>query len=175
MQPELSIHVIRVVYNFLDVFLKELSRLPPKWENECSIDLVLGTQPIDILMSLMNRIELRELHHQLLALQRKKFIRYSSSSWGAPVLLTERKDGTLRLCINYQELNRATIKKRYLLPHINNLFDWLLGTLMFFKVHLKSGFHQIRVWTENISKMTFYCWYNHFKFQVMPLGLINIQ
>ena len=103
----------------------------------------------------------------------KGFIRPSTSPWGAPVLFTKNKVKTLRLCIDYRQLNRVTIKNRYPLPRIDDLFDQLKGARVYSKIDLRTGYHQSRVREADIPKTTFRTRYGHFKFTVMPFGLTN--
>ena len=101
------------------------------------------------------------------------FIRQSISPWGAPVLFAKKKSKTLQLCIDYRQLNRATIKNRYPLLRIDDLFDQLRGARVYFKLDLCTSYHQLRVSEADISKTTFRTWYGHFEFTVMPFGLMN--
>ncbi|GKF24951.1 putative reverse transcriptase domain-containing protein [Tanacetum coccineum] len=117
--------------------------------------------------------ELQELSTQLQELSDKGFIRPSSSPWGAPVLFVKKKDGSFRMCINYRKLNKLTLKNRYPLPRIDNLFDQLQGSRVYSKIDLRSGYHQLRVREEDIPKMVFRTRYGHYEFQVMPFGLTN--
>ncbi|GJS11984.1 putative reverse transcriptase domain-containing protein [Tanacetum coccineum] len=103
----------------------------------------------------------------------KEFIRPSSSPWGAPVLFVKKKDGYFQMCIDYHELNKLTVKNRYPLPIIDDLFDQLQGSRVYSKIDLRSGYHQLRVREEDIPKMAFRTRYGHYKFQVMPFGLTN--
>ncbi|GJZ61239.1 putative reverse transcriptase domain-containing protein [Tanacetum coccineum] len=105
--------------------------------------------------------------------QVKGFIRPSSSLLGAPVLFVKNKDGSFRMCIDYRELNKMTIKNRYPLPIIDDLFDQLQGSSMYSKINLRSGYHQLRIKEKDIPITTFRTQYGHFKFQVMPFGLTN--
>lgn len=114
-----------------------------------------------------------ELSRQLQELLDKKFIRPSVSPWGAPVLFVKKKDGTTRMCIDYRELNQVTIKNKYPLPRINDLFDQLQGTQVFSKINLRSGYHRLRVRAENIAKTAFHTRYGHYEFLVMPFRLTN--
>nr|GFC87255.1 retrotransposon protein, putative, Ty3-gypsy subclass [Tanacetum cinerariifolium] len=116
---------------------------------------------------------MKELAEQLQELSDKGFIRPNSSPWGAPVLFVKRKDGSFRLCINYRELNKLTVKNRYPLPRIDDLFDQLQGSSVYSKIDLQSGYHQLRVRKEDIPKTAFRTRYGHYEFQVMPFGLTN--
>ena len=103
----------------------------------------------------------------------KGFIRPSTSPWGAPVLFAKKKDKTLRLCIDYRQLNRVTIKNRYPLPRIDDLFDPLRGARVYSKIDLRTGYHQLRVRDTDIPNTAFRTRYGHFEFTVMPFGLTN--
>ncbi|GKF19777.1 putative reverse transcriptase domain-containing protein [Tanacetum coccineum] len=117
--------------------------------------------------------ELQELSTQLHELSNKGFIRPSSSPWGAPILFFKKKDGSFRMCIDYRELNKLTVKNRYPLPRINDLFDPLQGSRVYSKIDLRSGYHQLRVREEDIPKTAFRARYGHYEFQVMQFGLTN--
>ncbi|GJX31817.1 putative reverse transcriptase domain-containing protein [Tanacetum coccineum] len=114
-----------------------------------------------------------ELSEQLQELSDKRFIRPSSSPWGAPVLFVKKKDGSFRMCIDYRELNKLTVKNRYPLPRIDDLFDQLQGSSIYSKIDLRSGYHQLRVREQDIPKTAFRTRYGHYEFQVMPFGLTN--
>nr|GFB23182.1 putative reverse transcriptase domain-containing protein [Tanacetum cinerariifolium] len=116
---------------------------------------------------------MKDLSEQLKELSDKGFIRPSSSPWGAPVLFVKKKDGSFRMCIDFRELNKLTVKNRYLLPRIDDLFDQLQGSSVYSKIDLGSGYHQLRVREEDISKTTFRTRYGHYEFYVMPFGLTN--
>ncbi|GJY36989.1 putative reverse transcriptase domain-containing protein [Tanacetum coccineum] len=117
--------------------------------------------------------EMKELSEQLQELSDKGFIRPSSSPWGAPVLFVKKKDGSFWMCIDYRELNKLTVKNRYPLPRIDDLFDQLQGSSVYSKIDLRSGYHQLRVREEDIPKTAFRTRYGHYEFQVMPFGLTN--
>jgi hypothetical protein len=161
------------VNEFLDVFPDDITSLPPEREIEFSIDLMPGAQPISVAPYRMSPVELRELKSQLEELLRKHFIRPSVSPWGAPVLLVKKKDGTMRLCIDYRQLNKVTIKNKYPLPRIDDLLDQLKGATVFSKIDLRSGYHQIRIRSSDVSKTAFRTRYGHYEFLVMPFGVTN--
>ena len=117
--------------------------------------------------------EMLELKKQVQELEDSGFVRPSTSPWGAPVLFVKKKDETLRLCIDYRELNKVTIKNRYPLPQIDDLFDQLQGSTTFSKIDLRSGYHQLLVRPEDITKTAFRTRYGHYEFLVMPFGLTN--
>jgi len=117
--------------------------------------------------------ELTELKKHLEDLLDKKFVRPSVSPWGAPMLLVKKKDGSMRLCIDYRQLNKVTIKNRYPLPRIDDLMDQLVGAHMFSKIDLRSGYHQIKVKNEDMQKTAFRTRYGHYEYTVMPFGVTN--
>jgi hypothetical protein len=102
-------------------------------------------------------------------LLKKGYIRPSASPWGAPVLFVKKKDGTLRLCINFRQLNKSIVKNKYPILRIDNLFDQLRGEHIFLKIDLRSGYHQVRIKEENIHKTTFRTMYGHYEFIVVHL------
>ena len=117
--------------------------------------------------------ELKELKSQLQELLDKGFIRPSVSPWGAPVLFVKKKDGTLRMCIDYRQINKVTVKNKYPLPRIEDLFDQLKGAGVFSKIDLRSGYYQLRVKEGDVPKTAFRTRYGHYEFLVMPFGLTN--
>ena len=121
----------------------------------------------------MAPVELQELRVQLQELLDKGFIRLSTSPWGAPVLFAKKADKTLRPCIDYRRFNKVTIKNRYPLSRIDDLFDQLRGARVYSKIDLRIGYHQLRVRETDIPKTTFRTRYGHFEFTVMPFGLTN--
>ena len=116
---------------------------------------------------------MKELKTQLEELLDKGFIRLSTSQWGAPVLFVKKKYDTLRLYIDYRKLKRVTVKNKYPLPRIDDLFDQLKGARYFSKTDLRTGYHQLRVREEDVPKTAFRIRYGHFEFLVMPFALIN--
>src|SRR4030067_2552849 len=128
-----------VVNEFLDVFPDDVADLPPEREVDFSIDLVPGTSPVSMVPYRMSTTELSELKKQLEELLEKKFIRPRISPWGAPVLLVKTEDGSMRLCVDYRQLNKVTVKNKYPLPRIDDLMDQLGGACVFSKIDLRSG------------------------------------
>ncbi|GJX72891.1 putative reverse transcriptase domain-containing protein [Tanacetum coccineum] len=137
------------------------------------IDLVPGAAPVARAHYRLAPSEMKELSEQLKELSDKGFIRPSSSPWGAPILFVKKKDGSFRMCIDYRELNKLTVKNHYPLPRIDDLFDQLQGSSVYSKIDLRSGYHQLRVREEDIPKTAFRTRYGHYEFQVMPFGLTN--
>ncbi|KAL0541480.1 hypothetical protein IC582_021525 [Cucumis melo] len=172
-EADVSLSSEPVVRDYPDVFPEELPGLPPHREVEFAIELELGTVPISRAPYRMAPAELKELKVQLQELLDKGFIRPSVSPWGAPVLFVKKKDGSMRLCIDYRELNKVTVKNRYPLPRIDDLFDQLQGATVFSKIDLRSGYHQLRIKDEDVPKTAFRSRYGHYEFIVMSFGLTN--
>ena len=106
-------------------------------------------------------------------LQEKGFIRPSSSPWGAPVIFVDKKDGTQRMCVDYWSLNEVTIKNKYMLPRIDDLFNQLRGACVFSKIDLHSGYHQLKIRATDIPKIAFTMRYGLYEYTVMSFGLTN--
>ncbi|KAI3797676.1 hypothetical protein L1987_32938 [Smallanthus sonchifolius] len=168
-----SVQDIPIVRDFPEVFPDDLPGLPPVRQVEFRIDLVPGANPVAKAPYRLAPSEMQELASQLEELADKGFIRPSHSPWGAPVLFVKKKDGSFRMCIDYRELNKLTIKNRYPLPRIDDLFNQLQGSTYFSKIDLRSGYHQLRVQEEDIPKTAFRTRYGHYEFMVMPFGLTN--
>jgi hypothetical protein len=164
---------IRVVRDFPDVFLEELPGMPPEREVEFVIDLLPRTTPISKHPYRMSVEELQELKKQLMELQEAGYIRPSSSPWGASILFVQKKDGSQRMCVDYRALNDVTIKNKYLLPRIDDLFDQMRGARVFSKIDLRSGYHQMKIRPSDIPKTTFSTRYGLYEFPVMSFGLTN--
>ncbi|GKD76864.1 putative reverse transcriptase domain-containing protein, partial [Tanacetum coccineum] len=164
---------VPIVRDFPEVFPEDLSGIPPARQVEFQIDLVPGAAPVARAPFRLAPSEMKELSKQLQELSEKGFIRPNSSPWGAPILFVKKKDGSFRMCIDYSELNKLTVKNRYPLPRIDDLFDQLQGLSVYSKIDLRSGYHQLRVREEDIPKTAFRTCYGHYEFQVMPFGLIN--
>ncbi|GJW45293.1 hypothetical protein Tco_0074092 [Tanacetum coccineum] len=143
-----------IVQDFPEVFPEDLPGLPPTRQVEFQIDLVPGAAPVARAPYRLAPSEMKGLSEQLKELSDKGFIRPSSSPWGAPVLFVKKKDGSFRMCIDYRELNKLTVKNRYPLPRIDDLFDQLQGSSVYSKIDLRTR-------------------YGHYEFQVMPFGLTN--
>ncbi|KAA0056476.1 ty3-gypsy retrotransposon protein [Cucumis melo var. makuwa] len=150
-EPEVSLSSEPVVSEYPDVFLGELPRLSSPREINFTIELEPDTAPISRYPYRMAPAELKELKVQLQELLDKGFIRPNVSPWRAPVLFVKKKDGSMRLCIDYRELNKVTVKNRYPLPRIHDLFDQLQGATIFSKIDLQSGYHQLRIRDSDIS------------------------
>ncbi|KAL8131237.1 hypothetical protein AgCh_007237 [Apium graveolens] len=172
-QEPTKLEDIPVVNDFPDVFPDELPGLPPDREIEFAIDLAPGTEPVSKAPYRMAPVEMKELAKQLQELLEKGVIRPSVSPWGAPVLFIKKKDGSMRLCIDYRELNKLTIKNKYPLPGIDDLFDQLKEAKYFFKIDLRSGYHQLKIKPEDIPKTAFRTRYGYYEFLVMSFGLTN--
>ena len=172
-RERVNLEKILVVKEFPDVFPKELLGIPPEKEVDMSIEVVHGTTPISKAPYRMAPTELKELKTQLHELLDKGFIRPSVSPWGASVLFVKKKDDTLQMCIDCWQINKVTVKNKYMLPRIEDLFDQLKGASVFSKIDSQSGYYQLRVKDVDVPKTTFRTRYGHYEFLVMPFGLTN--
>ena len=163
---------VPVVKDYPDVFPEELPGMPPDRELEFAIDLVPGTAPIYKYYRIPSS-ELVELKKQLDELLRKGYIRPSSSPWGSPAIFVGKKDSSIRMCIDYRQLNEVTIKNKYPLPRIDDLFDQLSGAKVFSKIDLRTGYHQLKIKREEIPKIAFTTRYGLYEYTVMSFGLTN--
>jgi hypothetical protein len=164
---------IPVVCEYPDVFPDELPGMSPDRDVEFVIELQLGTAPISKRPYCMPSKELAELKNQLQELLDKGYIRPSSSPWGCPTLFVKKKDGSLRLYVDYRPLNAVTVKNKYPLPRIDILFDQLARARVFSKIDLRSGYHQIKIQPCDIPKTAFSTRYDLYEFLVMSFGLTN--
>ncbi|GJS05365.1 putative reverse transcriptase domain-containing protein [Tanacetum coccineum] len=155
---------VPIVRDFPEVFPKDLSGIPPARQVEFQIDLVPGVAPVARAPYRLAPSEMKELAEQLQELSDKGFIRPRYSLWGSPVLFVKKKDGSFRMCIDYRELNKLTVKNRYPLPRIDDLFDQIQGSSVYSKINLRSGYHQLRVREEDIPKTAFRTRYGHYEF-----------
>jgi hypothetical protein len=161
-----------VLTEFKDVF-QEVPGLPPKRDINFSINLMPRATPVSKAPYRMSTLELKELQLQLEELLRKRYIRPSVSPWGASVLFVKKKYGTLRLCIDFRQLNKVTVKNKYPLPRIDDLFDQLKDANFFSKTDLRFGYHQVRINDDDINKTAFRTRYGHYEFIVVSFGLSN--
>ncbi|KAL4030703.1 hypothetical protein IC575_008953 [Cucumis melo] len=169
-EADVSLSSEPVVRDYPDVFPEELPGLPPHREVEFAIEL----EPARFLYPWPYRMAPESKESKVRTeLLDKGFIRPSVSPWGAPVLFVKKKDGSMRLCIDYRELNKVTVKNRYPLPRIDDLFDQLQGAIVFSKIDLRSGYHQLRIKDEDVPKTAFRSRYGHYEFIVMSFGLTN--
>nr|GFC77022.1 putative reverse transcriptase domain-containing protein [Tanacetum cinerariifolium] len=164
---------VPIICDCPEVFPDDLLGLPPPRQVEFRIDLDPGATPVARAPYRLAPSELKELSDQLKELSEKGFIRPSSSPWGAPVLFVKKKDGSFHMCIDYRESNKLTIKNKYPLPRIDDLFDQLQGSSVYSKIDLRSGYHQLRIREEDIPITAFRTQYGHYEFQVMPFRLTN--
>ncbi|GJZ87448.1 putative reverse transcriptase domain-containing protein [Tanacetum coccineum] len=151
----------------------DLLGISPERHVEFRIDLITGATPIAKTSYRLAPSEMKELMSQLQELLDKGFIRPSSSPWGAPILFVKKKDGSMRMCIDYRELNKVTVKNVYPLLRIDDLFDQLQGEKWFSKIGLRSSYHQLKFREEDIPKTAFRTRYGHYEFVVMPFDLTN--
>ncbi|GKC47292.1 putative reverse transcriptase domain-containing protein [Tanacetum coccineum] len=161
---EKQLEDVPIIREFPEVFPDDLPGLPPARQVEFQINLVPGAAPVARTPYRLAPAEMQELSTQLQELSDKGFIRPSSSPWGAPVLFVKKKDGSFWMCIDYRELNKLTVKNRYPLPRIDDLFDQLQGSRVYSKIDLRSGYHQLRVREEDIPKTAFRTRYGHYEF-----------
>jgi hypothetical protein len=162
-----------VVNKFPDVFLEQLSGMSHDRDIEFVIELKPSTALIYKTPFRMTTLELAELKEHIKELLEKGFIHPSSSLWGAPVIFVPKKDGTQRLCVDYRALNEVTVKNKYPLSRIDDLFDQLCGAYVFSKTDLQLGYHQLKVRECDISKTAFVSRYGLYEFTLMSFGLTN--
>ena len=165
----------RLLAEFADVFPDKLpaGAPPSRGGIEHRIELVDGAAPPCRPTFRQTNRELEELKKQLAELVEQGFIRPSESAYGAPILFVKKKDGGLRLCVDYRALNDITVKNKYMLPRMDELFDRVHGAKFFSKIDLRTGFHQIKVAEQDIHKTAFRTRYGHFEYLVLPMGLTN--
>ncbi|CAI7776872.1 unnamed protein product [Closterium sp. NIES-54] len=170
--PEVLASIIR---KYPNIFADDLpDSLPPQRLEDHKIQLEPGAQPTVRTQRRLNQPELAELRSQLDYLPAKGFIRPSTSPFAAPILLKLKKDGGLRMCIDYRALNRVTIKSRYPIPRTDDLLDQLRGSRYFSKIDLRGGYHQIRVFADDSPKTAFCTRCGSYEYTVMPFGLTNV-
>ncbi|CAI7758786.1 unnamed protein product, partial [Closterium sp. NIES-54] len=171
---ELTRGVEKLLEKISGVFPEDLpAGLPPKRVADHRIELIPGSTPPVRPIYKMSAVELKELKKQLEDLLAKEFIQPSSSPYASPVLFVRKKDGSLRMCVDYRGLNKITVKNRYPLPRIDELFEQVGEARYFSKLDLHSGYHQVRIQSEDIPKTAFRTRYGHYEFRVLPFGLTN--
>ena len=159
---------------FKDVFPEKLpDGLPPERAIDHKIELVPGSTPPSRPTIRLSTPELAELKRQLTELEAAGRIQESKSPYGAPILFVKKKSGEMRMCIDYRALNNITVKNKYPLPRVDELFDQLQGAKYFSKFDLRSGYHQIRIDKNDVAKTAFRTRYGHYEFLVLPFGLTN--
>jgi hypothetical protein len=164
----------QVLEEFPDVMPEELPEdLPPRRRVDHAIEVMPGVAPLAKAPYRMSHEELKELKVQLEEFLAKGYIKLSKLPYGAPVLFVHKKDGTLRMCVDYKALNKATVKNQYPLPRINDLFDRLSGAKVFSRIDLRSGYYQIRIVEGDEEKIACRTRYGSYEFLVMPFGLTN--
>jgi hypothetical protein len=164
---------IPVVHEYPDVFPDDLPRMPPDRAIEFKIELQPDTASVYKRPYPMARNEVAEVKIQLQELLDKGYIQPNYSPWGCLAIFVSKKDKTQRLCVDYRPLNTVTMKNKYPLPHIDLLFDQLIGAQVFFKIDLCSGYHQIKICEEDIPKTAFSSQYDIYEYLVMSFGLTN--
>jgi hypothetical protein len=165
--------MVPVVNEFPDVLPEELPGMPLDRDIKFVIDLMPSTAPIYKSPYMMATPELAELKEHIKDLLEKCFIHPSSSSWGAPMIFVLKKDDTQRLCVDYHALNEVTIKNKYPLPRIDDMFDQLCGACLFSKINLSSGYHQLKIRECDIPKTAFILRYSLYEYTVKSFGLTN--
>src|SRR5437016_1445374 len=169
-----DVNLKHILNEYKDVFPDDLPiGLPPSREIDHRIELIPGSVPPSRATYKMSPKELDELKRQLQELTDHGFIQPSKSPYGAPVLFVKKKDGSIRMCIDYRALNKITIKNKYPLPRIDELLDRLQGAKYFSKIDLRSGYHQVRIHEDDVPKTEFRTRYGHFEYLVVPFGLTN--
>jgi hypothetical protein len=157
-----TVEEVPVVNEYLDVFPEELSGMPSDRDVEFVIDLLPGTGPIA-----------RGAEETAQGVVRQGIHQTQCFTWGSPILFVKKKDGSMRMCIDYQNLNVVTVKNKYPLPRINDLLDQLKDAKLFSKIDLRSGYHQMKIRPEDIPKTAFVTRYGQYEFTVVSFGLTN--
>lgn len=172
--PTLHPVAVTLLDEYTDVFPQELPPgLPPSRGREHTIELEPDAKPPFRPIYRLSFKELQELDKQLQELLKSGYIRPSKSPYGAPILFVTKKDGSMRMCVDYRALNKVTIKNRYPLPRIDDLLDQVQGAKVFSKIDLRSGYYQVRIAAQDVEKTAFRTRYGHYEFLVMPFGLTN--
>ncbi|MCO5575734.1 hypothetical protein L7F22_029537 [Adiantum nelumboides] len=175
MECKVDLELSNFLNQFQDVFIDDIpGELPPKrGDDDHMIELVPGSSPPNKPPYRVSQAQQEEIMRQVNELVEKGMVRPSSSPFCSPVLLVQKKDGTYRMCVDYRALNRITIKNRFPVPRVEDLFDKLQGSTYFSRIDLKSGYHQIRIVDEDIVKTAFRTTFGLYEYLVMPFGLTN--
>ncbi|MCO5548548.1 hypothetical protein L7F22_002008 [Adiantum nelumboides] len=170
-----DLELSKFLNQFQDVFIDDIpGELPPKrGDDDHAIELIPGSSPPNKPPYRVSQAQQEEIMRQVNELVEKGMVRPSSSPFCSPVLLVHKKDGTYRMCVDYRALNKITIKNRFPVPRIEDLFDKLQGSTYFSRIDLKSGYHQIRIVNEDILKTAFRTTFGLYEYLVMPFGLTN--
>jgi transposase InsO family protein len=168
-----AVDVEPILAEFQDVLSGLPPGLPPRRAVDHTITLEPGSKVPSSRIYRVSHDENEEMRRQLADLTERGFIRPSCSPYGAPVLFVKKRDGSLRMCIDYRALNKISVRNRYPLPRIDDLLDRLHGATVFSKLDLQSGYHQVRIAEEDIPKTAFSSRFGHYEFLVMPFGLCN--
>jgi hypothetical protein len=163
-----------VLDEFPNVIPKELPKdLPSRRRVDRAIEVMLGVAPPAKALYRMSHEELKELKVQFKELLAKGYIKPSKSPYGAPIFFVHKKDGTLKMCVDYKAFNKATVKNRYPLPGIDDLFHRLSGAKLFNRIDLRSGYYQIRIVEGDEEKTACHTRYGSYEFLMMPFGITN--
>ncbi|MCO5602448.1 hypothetical protein L7F22_056580 [Adiantum nelumboides] len=170
-----DLELSKFLNQFQDVFIDDIpGELPPKrGDDDHAIELIPGSSPPNKPPYRVSQAQQEEIMRQVNDMVEKGMVRPSSSPFCSPVLLVHKKDGTYRMCVDYRALNKITIKNRFPVPRIEDLFDKLQGSTYFSRIDLKSGYHQIRIVNEDILKTAFRTTFGLYEYLVMPFGLTN--
>ncbi|MCO5595762.1 hypothetical protein L7F22_049810 [Adiantum nelumboides] len=172
---QVDLELSNFLNQFQDVFIDDIpGELPPKrGDDDHMIELIPGSSPPNKPPYRVSQAQQEEIMRQVNELVEKGMVRPSSSPFCSPLLLVQKKEGTYRMCVNYRALNRITIKNRFPVPRVEDLFDKLQGSTYFSRIDLKSGYHQIRIVDEDIVKTAFRTSFGLYEYLVMPFGLTN--
>ncbi|MCO5559561.1 hypothetical protein L7F22_013162 [Adiantum nelumboides] len=163
-----------LLMEYSDVFSSDLPPgLTPTCDVQHRIDVLSGTKSVSKPPYRLSASKAKKVESQLTDYLARGFIRPSTLPWSSPILLVNKKDGSMRMCIEYRGLNAITVKNKYPLSCVDELFDQLHGAQHFTKIDLRSRYHQVRILSEDISKIAFRTGFGHFEFLVMPFGLTN--
>ncbi|MCO5564160.1 hypothetical protein L7F22_017816 [Adiantum nelumboides] len=172
---QVDLELSNFLNQFEDVFIDDIPRELPlkRRDDDHMIELILGSSPPNKPPYGVSQAQQNEIMMQVNELVEKGMVRPTSSPFCSPILLVQKKDDTYRMCVDYRALNRITIKNRFPVPKVEDLFDKLQGSTYFSRIDFKSGYHQIRIVDENIVKTVFRTTFGLYEYLVMPFGLTN--